>query len=276
MAYSWDCDFDPHVQVESRIKGRVLAIIVAVAMIASTGTSFAATTKPTPKPNHKAAVKVTPKVKAKKPAVKKPTVKKPAAKRTTVKKPAAKKTVAKKRTVYKRKVVKLTPLPAPTWPLSKKDGWLANGQVFTRVPNTRDLTGILSASAALALQIKSCTTFACGVVEVASTTGCTWWEIISTVSGPPSATDSSLVPYGTLRTTAKGTGSKQIITVLLVSTEPLKPKVTVGGINISCYHTPVTEKIPTNVYTPNTTTPSPTPSDTSATTPSATPTISTN
>lgn len=245
--------------MESRIKRRVLSIIVAGAMIASTSTALAATTKPTPKPTTKTTAKATPKptVKSTPKSTKKAVTKKPATKR-----PVVKKTPTKKRTVYKRKVVKVSPSPSPKWPPTTK-GWTVNGEVYAKVPTNTELLGVLSAAAALASQVKPCAKFACGAVDIASTTGCTWWEINSTVYGPLSATDPTIVPYGTLRTTAKGTNPKQIITVLLISTEPLKPKVTVGGINISCYHSPVTEKIPTNVYTPNT--PSPSPSDTPTT-----------
>ena len=123
-----------------------------------------------------------------------------------------------------------------------------------------ELLGELSAAAALSQQLKACAKLACGVVKIASTNGCTWWQIDSTVSGPLSATDSTKVPYGTLKTTAKGTNKKQIATVILISAEPLKANIGVGGLNISCYHTPVTtssQKIPSNVYTVNTPTPSP-------------------
>lgn len=251
--------------MESRIKGRVLSIIVAAAMIASSSTALAATTKPTPKPTVKSTAKATVKPTAK--ATVKPTPKPSASPKVTkkpvTKKPVLKKTTAKKKTVYKRKVVKVSPSPSPKWPPSKAAGWTVNGEVYAKVPTNAELLGVLSAAAALASQVKPCSKFACGAVNIASTTGCTWWEINSTVSGPLSETDPTIVPYGTLRTTAKGTKAKQIITVLLISTEALKPKVTVGGINISCYHSPVTEKIPTNVYTPNT--PSPSPSDTPTT-----------
>lgn len=258
----------------------MLSIILAGAMIASTSTVLAAATKPTPKPTAKATAKVTPKptVKTTKKATVKPTpkpsakatpkvtkkavTKKPVTKKPVTKRPVVKKTTVKKRPVYKRKIVKVSPSPSPRWPPTTK-GWTVNGEVYAKVPTNTELLGVLSAAAALATQVKPCSKFACGAVDIASTTGCTWWEIDSTVSGPLSATDSTIVPYGTLRTTAKGTNPKQIITVLLISTEPLKPKVTVGGINISCYHSPVTEKIPTNVYTLNT--PTPSPSDTPTT-----------
>ena len=220
--------------MESRIKGRLLSIIVAGAMIASTSTALAATTKPTPKPTSKST------------------------KKTVIKKPVAKRTTAKKKTVYKRKVVKVSPSPSPKWPPA---GFTnpPNSEIYYKIPIIKELLGELSAAAALATQVKPCAKFACGVVEMGTAAGCTWWEVDSTVSGPLSATDSTLVPYGTLRTTVKGTNKKQIITVFLVSTELLKPKVAVGGINISCYHSPITEKIPTNVYTVNTPSPSATP-----------------
>jgi hypothetical protein len=217
--------------MESRIRGRVLSIIVALAMIASTSTALAATSKPTVKPTVKASAKATPR--------------------------ATRKPIIKKKTIYKPKVVQVS--PSPNWPPTTQ-GWTVNGEVYARVPTNKELLGVLSAAAALATEVKPCAKFACGAVNVASTNGCTWWEIKSTVSGPLTATDATLVPVGTIRTTAKGTNKKQIITVLLISSEPLKQRVSVGGINISCYHSPVTEKVPSNVYAKNTPTPSDSPS----------------
>lgn len=253
MAYPWACDFNPHLQMESRIKRRGLSLIVAIAMIASTSTAFAATSTPTPKPSVKATAKATPKPTPK--PTKKPVVKK---------KPAAKKPSPKK-VIYKRKVVKVTPSPAPKWP---PRGFIhpSNSEIYYKIPKADELRGVLSAIAALATQIRPCTKSACGVVTVASTNGCTWWEIDSKVYGPLSATDSSLVPYGNLSTTAKATNAKQITTVLLISTEPLKPNVSVGNLEIYCHHDPVTtatQKVPSNIYKINT--PTPTPSDTPTT-----------
>jgi hypothetical protein len=248
--------------MESRVKGRVLSIIVAVAMIASTSAVLAATTKPTPKPIAKPTVK----------ASAKPTHK-PSPK-ATPKKPVAKKITTKKKSAYRPKPVKVSPSPSPKWPPTTK-GWTVNREVYAKVPTNNELLGVLSAAAALATQVKVCLKFACGAVDIASTNGCTWWEIDSTVSGPLSPTDSTRVPYGTLRTTAKGTNKKQITTVLLISTEllkkNLKKNVSVGGINISCYHSPVTEKVPTNVYRQNTPTPTPTPTPMTSDSPTPTP-----
>lgn len=229
-----------------RIKGRGLAVIIAAAMILSAPTSLAATSKPTPKPTPKVTTKVTPK--------------------KTVVKVTPKKTVAKKRVVRKKKVVRVSPSPAPSWP---PKGYRANGVVFAKIPTSKELLGVLSAAKALTSQVKNCSKVACGAVQVASAIGCTWWEITSTVSGPTSDSDLTMKPYGNLRTTAKATKPKQIVTILLISTEPLKPLVTVGGINISCYHSPATGRIPSNNYvaispTPIVTpTPSPTPEPTS-------------
>ena len=248
--------------MESRIKGRVLSIIVAGAMIASIGTSWAATTKPTPKPTAKTTKKATPKPTAKstkKTVTKKPVVKKPAAKKTVAKKPTPK----KKTVVYKRKVVKVSPSPSPKWPPvpAFTPGTGANSEIYWRIPLGKELASLSSADHTLASQFKKClpNKFACGVIRVASVNGCTWWEFNSTVRGPLSATDNTIVPYGTLRTTASSTKPKQIITVLLISTEPLKPNVSVSGITISCHHDPIKEKIPLNVYTVNTPTPTDTP-----------------
>ena len=184
-------------------------------------------------------------------------------KKTVTKKPATKKPATKKRVVYKRKVVKVSPSPSPKWPPSKPFINLpgASAEIYYEIPTYAELASLSSADPLLSSQLKNClpSKFACGVVRIASTNGCTWWEINSTVFGPLSTTDPSIVPYGTLRTTVKGTNAKQIITVLLISSEPLKPNVTVGKLNISCYHSPVAEKIPTNVYTANTPLPSETP-----------------
>jgi hypothetical protein len=219
--------------MESRIRGRGLSIIVAVAMIASTGTALGATSKPTPKPTVRASLK-------------------------TITKPVLKKSTTNRKITQKRRTAKVSASPSPKWPPTTK-GWTVNGEVYAKVPTNNELLGVLSAAKVLASQVRPCSKFACGAVNIASINGCTWWEIKSTVSGPLSESDNTIIPYGTLRTTVKGTSKKQIITVLLISNEPLKKKVSIGGINISCYHSPVTEKVPSNIYTQNTPAPTDSP-----------------
>ncbi|MBI3430541.1 MAG: hypothetical protein HY050_10945 [Actinobacteria bacterium] len=226
----------------SRIRRGALSFLIASALIASAPLSMAATTKPAPK----LTAKATPK---------KVITKKPVAKKPVAKKPVAKKPVAKKKRVYKKRV-KVSPSPAPVWP---PKGFHENSKVYAKVPTSKELIGVLSAAKPLAAQVKKCSTFACGAVQVASATGCTWWEITATVSGPTSESDRTLKILGALRTTAVGTKPKKIVTVLLISTEPLKPKVTVGGINVNCYRSPITGRVPSNSYVLNTPTPSPSP-----------------
>lgn len=237
----------------------MLAIIVAGAMIASSSTVLAAITKPTPKPSVKTTAKATPK-QTPKPSVKaKPKVtKKPVSKKTVAKKPSPKKII------YKRKVVKFSPSPSPKWPPS---GFInpSHGEIYYKLPKANELLGILSAAAALSQQIARCTKVACGVVTLSSTNGCTWWNIVSTVFGPLSPTDSSLVPYGKITTTALGSNKKQIFTVFLISAEPLKKYVNVGSLQIDCHHDPVTtssQKVPSNIYVVTPPAPEASPSDT--------------
>lgn len=185
-------------------------------------------------------------------------------------KPAAKaiqKPATKKKVVKKRRGVSVAPSPKPAWP---PKGFRENSKVYAKVPSAKELVGILSATKSLATQIKKCSTYACGAVRVASAMGCTWWEITSTVSGPTSNEDPTLKPLGALRTTAKGTKPREIATILLISTEPLKRNVTVSGISVNCYHSPVTGRVPNNSYV--TTTPTPTPAPSASITPTVSPT----
>lgn len=156
------------------------------------------------------------------------------------------------------------------WP---PKGFRANGDVYAKIPTSKELTALLSMSRTLRAQAKTCPVYACGVVQVASRVGCTWWEIKSTVYGPRSATDSTRIALGYVRTTLGATPPAKITTIYLRSREPLKPKIVVGGITISCYHSPKTEKVPTTTYKrivrP---TPKPTPTATPTETPSVTPT----
>ena len=131
------------------------------------------------------------------------------------------------------------------WP---PQGFRANADVYAKIPTTKELTALLSISRTLRAQAKTCPVYACGVVQVASRVGCTWWEINSTVYGPRSARYSTRIALGYVRTTLGATAPKKITTFYLRSREPLKPKIVVGGINISCYHSPKTEEVPTTTY----------------------------
>ncbi|MCX6429917.1 MAG: hypothetical protein NTX12_02925 [Actinobacteria bacterium] len=241
----------------TRIVRPALALSVIFALFA--GTAQGATT---PKPTSTSTTKPTVK------ATTKPTVKattKPAA----TKKPVVKKKAVVRKPIVQRKSATLKPTPKPVWP---PKGFRVNGEIYARVPTASELLAILSTDKKLTAVAKQCITKACGVVRLASTKGCTWWEILSTVRGPASTTDATTIVRGNLRTTAASTQPKQVVTVYLISSEPLTPKTSLGGLSISCYHSPVAEKIPSNSYVPTVkATPSESPTPTATESPSAEP-----
>lgn len=193
--------------------------------------THAATTKATPVPTAKASAK--PSVSAK--ATSKPT--------------ATKKAVVKKKP---RKKVTITPSPKPKWPPS---GFKANGDVYAKIPNAKELVGTASNSKILTAQLAQkvdgvaiCEKYSCGAVQVASLDGCTWWEVNSKLVGETSATDKTLKTFGSIRTLASKTKSKQITTILIISQEPLELRHVVTNISAICHKNPATEKIPSTTY----------------------------
>ena len=193
--------------------------------------THAATTKATPAPTAKASAK--PSVSAK----------------TTAKPTATKKAVVKKKP---RKKVTITPSPKPKWPPS---GFKANGDVYAKIPNAKELVGTASNSKILTAQLAQkvdgvaiCEKYSCGAVQVASLDGCTWWEVNSKLVGETSATDKTLKTFGSIRTLAGKTTSKQITTILIISQEPLELRHVVTNISAICHKEPATEKIPSTTY----------------------------
>ena len=193
--------------------------------------THAATTKATPTPTAKASAK--PSVSAK----------------TTAKPTATKKAVVKKKP---RKKVTITPSPKPKWPPS---GFKANGDVYAKIPNAKELVGTASNSKILTAQLAQkvdgvaiCEKYSCGAVQVASLDGCTWWEVNSKLVGETSATDKTLKTFGSIRTLAGKTTSKQITTILIISQEPLELRHVVTNISAICHKNPATEKIPSTTY----------------------------
>ena len=201
--------------------------MLAVTMVPT----HAATTKATPTPTAKASAK--PSVSAK--ATAKPT--------------ATKKAVVKKKP---RKKITITPSPKPKWPPS---GFKANGDVYAKIPNAKELVGTASNSKILTAQLAQkvdgvaiCEKYSCGAVQVASLDGCTWWEVNSKLVGETSATDKTLKTFGSIRTLAGKTTSKQITTILIISQEPLELRHVVTNISAICHKNPATEKIPSTTY----------------------------
>jgi hypothetical protein len=193
----------------------------------------AATSKATPSPTAKATAKATAK----------PTV----SPKATAK--ATKKAVVKKKP---RKKVTITPSPKASWP---PKGFKANGDVYAKIPNAKELVGTASNSKILTAQLAQkvdgvaiCEKYSCGAVQVASLDGCTWWEVNSKLVGETSATDKTLKTFGTIRTLAGATKVKQITTILIISQEPLELRHVVTNISAICHKNPATEKIPSTTY----------------------------
>ena len=193
----------------------------------------AATSKATPSPTAKATAKATAK----------PTV----SPKATAK--ATKKAVVKKKP---RKKVTITPSPKASWP---PKGFKANGDVYAKIPNAKELVGTASNSKILTAQLAQkvdgvaiCEKYSCGAVQVASLDGCTWWEVNSKLVGETSATDKTLKTFGSIRTLASKTKSKQVTTILIISQEPLELRHVVTNISAICHKNPATEKIPSTTY----------------------------
>ena len=212
-----------------------LALLISVALIASSSSALAATSKPTPTPTVKSTAKATAKPTAK--ATAKPTVKptakataKPTAKPTVSASPTAtttaKATVKPKPKPKPKKTARKTPSPKPKWPPA---GFAIESGVYAKVPSSKELIGILSARNVLASQVEACTKFVCGAVLVASEPGCRWWEVNSRVYGQ----DKSVI--GSLQTISGASKPKEIQTILLISPEPLESLEYITGIEVVCH-----------------------------------------
>lgn len=208
---------------------RLLILIIAVTLITPVATS--ATKSPTPTPKITATKKAAP---TKKPVVKKPSV-------------------AKKKVATKKSKKRLSPSPSPKWP---PVGFKSSGEVFAKIPNPKELIGTASNdkkfARALAQKVDGvpvCEKFSCGAIQISSLNGCTWWEVNAKLSGETSAEDATRKTFGTIRALVRATSPKEIVTVLLVSQEPLELRHRVSGISANCHHDAPSEKIPSSTYT---------------------------
>ena len=208
-----------------------VALLISVALIASSSSALAATKKPTPTPTVKSTAKATakPTVKATaKPSVK-PTAKataKPTVSASPTATTTAKATVKPKPKPKPKKTARKTPSPKPKWPPA---GFAIESGVYAKVPSSKELIGILSARNVLASQVEACTKFVCGAVLVASEPGCRWWEVNSRVYGQ----DKSVI--GSLQTISGASKPKEIKTILLISPEPLESLEYITGIEVVCH-----------------------------------------
>jgi hypothetical protein len=192
------------------IKSKKLALALALILTVTVTPALAATKSPTPTPK----ASVSKKAPAKKAPVKKPPVKKKA--------PA-------------KKNVKMSPSPSPKWPPTGfKTDALAETKLYMKIPTAKELVGILSAKSSLSSQIKACTSFTCGAVLVASEIGCRWWQVTGSVIGATSAENRTIKTFGKVTTSVNKSNPKQILTVLLVTTEPIGAGHIVSNIKADC------------------------------------------
>jgi hypothetical protein len=183
------------------------------------------TPTPTPKATVKATVKATPTPTAKATATKKA---------TPTKKPAVKK---------KKKPV--APSPSPKWPPL---GFKVMDDVYYRTPSVEVMMNVAAGNTSLAKAIAACKEFSCGRLQVASLIGCVYWEIDSKVITPNPDLANSFLTLGMLRTLAKKSAPKEVVTLVLPSGELLSGTIAVVPVGITCHQDQTTEIVPSNTY----------------------------
>ena len=204
---------------------RRTALVLGLCLALIPAQSMAAIKTPTPK----ATVKATPTPTAKATATKKA---------TPTKKPAVKK---------KRNPVK--PSPSPKWPPA---GFKVMDEIYYRTPSVEVMMNVAAdttpTAKALAKAIAACKEFSCGRLQVASLIGCVYWEIDSKVITPNPDLANSFLTLGMLRTLAKKSAPKEVVTLVLPSGELLSGTIAVVPVGITCHQDQTTEVVPSNTY----------------------------
>jgi hypothetical protein len=203
---------------------RRAALVIGLCLALIPAAGIAATKTPTPTP--KATVKATPTPTAKATATKKA---------TPTKKPAPKKT--------KRNPVK--PSPSPKWPPT---GFKVMDDIYYRTPSVEVMMNVAAGNSSLAKAIAACKEYSCGRLQVASLIGCVYWEIDSKVITPNPDLINSFLTMGMLRTLAKKSAPKEVVTLVLPSGELLSGTIAVVPIGITCHQDQTTEVVPSNTY----------------------------
>ena len=202
---------------------KIIAVISALFLSLSLTSTVAATKSPTPTPKPKAS----------------------ASQKAPVKKAPVKKAPVKK----KKKVAKKLPSPSPKWPpVGFKTDPLDETKLYLKVPNAKELVGLLSAKSALASQVKSCTQFTCGAVLVAAETGCRWWRVTADVVGATSPENRTTKTFGKITADVWRSAPQQVVTVLLVTTEPIGAGQIVSNINVDCNQGDPSGPLPNTTY----------------------------
>jgi hypothetical protein len=206
---------------------KFISVVTILLLGLSLTSTVAATKTPTPTPKVSTTKKATP----------------------TPKASVTKKAPVKKAPVKKKKYAKKLPSPSPKWPpVGFKTDPLGETKLYLKVPTAKELVGILSAKTALASQIKDCTKFTCGAVLVASETGCRWWKVNGDVIGATAADDRTLKTFGTVTISVTRSAAKQIVTILMVTPEPIGLGQIVTNIKADCNQSEPSGPIPNTEY----------------------------
>jgi hypothetical protein len=139
----------------------------------------------------------------------------------------------------KKAKVRVTPSPKPAWP---PKGFSVEGEVYAKVPSAKELVGLISANSYLEKQIKQCTTYICGAVQVASETGCLWWEVIANVS------DAQGNKLGELNSSFNASTERELKTLLLISPETVEKGGAAKITSVICHHEDRDKSLPGTSY----------------------------
>ena len=207
------------------MKRTTLVLALCLALIPTQSMAATKTPTPTAKATVKATVKATPT-------------------------PTAKATVTKKATPTKKPAVKkkkkpVAPSPSPKWPPA---GFKVMDDIYYRTPSVEVMMNVAAGNTSLAKAIAACKEFSCGRLQVASLIGCVYWEIDSKVITPNPDLANSFLTLGMLRTLAKKSAPKEVVTLVLPSGELLSGTIAVVPIGITCHQDQTTEVIPSNTY----------------------------
>ena len=154
--------------------------------------------------------------------------------------------------------VKATPTPTKKAPVKKKRnpiapspsplGFKVMDDVYWRTPSVEVMMNVAAGNTSLAKAIAACKEFSCGRLQVASLVGCVYWEIDSKVITPNPDIAGSFLTMGMLRTLAKKSAAKEVVTLVLPSGELYSGSIAVVPIGITCHQDQTTEKVPSNTY----------------------------
>lgn len=167
----------------------------------------------------------------------------------TPKATATKKATPTKKAPVKKKKNPIKPSPSPKWPPL---GFKVMDNIYYRTPSVEVMMNVAAdltpTAKALAKAIAACKEFSCGRLQVASLVGCVYWEIDSKVITPNPDIPGSFLTMGMLRTLAKKSAEKEVVTLVLPSGELYSGSIAVVPTGITCHQDQTTEKVPSNTY----------------------------